>query len=229
MSDELWQDLVKNALLGTERQTFTPPQVDGPLGALLARLDSARPEHALLGAAAAVALYRRAGHVPPQGDQPLPAPCEPDDAARCNPRAAQRLRLMLEGQYPDLLSEWPAAVAQTGRRVPEEYLSALLSKGHAQANVCDAIVPVLGKRGKWLAAFNPDWDYVGIYTDEGISATNTKKRDGFNHMIADALDGNARRTRWKRWANSLASRASASGRSRPRRCASCGIRIAVAS
>ena len=28
-----------------------------------------------------------------------------------------------------------------------------------------------------------------IYTDEGISATNTKKRDGFNRMIQDALDG----------------------------------------
>ena len=35
----------------------------------------------------------------------------------------------------------------------------------------------------------PDWVFVGIYTDEGISATNTKHRDGFNRMIADALDG----------------------------------------
>ena len=34
-----------------------------------------------------------------------------------------------------------------------------------------------------------DWDFVGIYTDDGISATNTKKRDGFNRMVADALDG----------------------------------------
>lgn len=34
-----------------------------------------------------------------------------------------------------------------------------------------------------------DWEFVGIYTDEGISATNTKHRDGFNRMIADALDG----------------------------------------
>ena len=25
-----------------------------------------------------------------------------------------------------------------------------------------------------------DWEFVGIYTDEGISATNTKHRDGFN-------------------------------------------------
>ena len=28
-----------------------------------------------------------------------------------------------------------------------------------------------------------------MYTDQGISATNTKHRDGFNRMIADALDG----------------------------------------
>lgn len=34
-----------------------------------------------------------------------------------------------------------------------------------------------------------DWEFAGIYTDEGISATNTKKRDGFNRMVADALAG----------------------------------------
>ena len=34
-----------------------------------------------------------------------------------------------------------------------------------------------------------EWEFVGVYTDEGISATNTKKRDGFNRMIKDALDG----------------------------------------
>ena len=34
-----------------------------------------------------------------------------------------------------------------------------------------------------------DWEFVTIYTDEGISATNTKKREGFKAMIADALAG----------------------------------------
>lgn len=34
-----------------------------------------------------------------------------------------------------------------------------------------------------------EWEFVGVYTDGGISATNTKKRDGFNRMIKDALDG----------------------------------------
>lgn len=33
-----------------------------------------------------------------------------------------------------------------------------------------------------------DWEFVEVYTDEGISATNTKKRDGFKRMVRDALD-----------------------------------------
>ncbi|MEG3074197.1 MAG: recombinase family protein [Ruthenibacterium sp.] len=36
---------------------------------------------------------------------------------------------------------------------------------------------------------NDDWDFVEVYTDEGISATTTKHRDGFNRMISDALAG----------------------------------------
>jgi len=34
-----------------------------------------------------------------------------------------------------------------------------------------------------------EWEFVKVYTDEGITATNTKKRDGFNQMVADALAG----------------------------------------
>ncbi|MBQ3426187.1 MAG: recombinase family protein [Clostridia bacterium] len=33
------------------------------------------------------------------------------------------------------------------------------------------------------------WEFVKVYTDEGITGTSTKKRDGFNEMIRDALDG----------------------------------------
>lgn len=34
-----------------------------------------------------------------------------------------------------------------------------------------------------------DWEFVDIYTDEGITATSTKKRAGFKQMIEDALAG----------------------------------------
>ena len=35
----------------------------------------------------------------------------------------------------------------------------------------------------------PDWSFAGMYADEGISGTNTRRREGFNQMIADALAG----------------------------------------
>jgi len=35
----------------------------------------------------------------------------------------------------------------------------------------------------------PDWTLVHIYTDEGVTGTSTKHREGFNEMVKDALDG----------------------------------------
>lgn len=34
-----------------------------------------------------------------------------------------------------------------------------------------------------------DWEFINVYTDEGISAVNTKRREGFKQMVADALAG----------------------------------------
>lgn len=36
---------------------------------------------------------------------------------------------------------------------------------------------------------HPDWTLAGIYADDGISGTNTKKRDEFNRMIDDCMAG----------------------------------------
>lgn len=38
-------------------------------------------------------------------------------------------------------------------------------------------------------AKHKNWVFVGMYYDEGISATSTKKRTGFNELMKDALDG----------------------------------------
>ncbi|WP_161950170.1 recombinase family protein, partial [Streptococcus suis] len=34
-----------------------------------------------------------------------------------------------------------------------------------------------------------DWEFVKMYSDEGISGTNTKLRTGFKAMVEDALNG----------------------------------------
>ena len=40
-----------------------------------------------------------------------------------------------------------------------------------------------------LIQSRPDWIFAGMYADSGITGTNTKQRDGFKSMVADALDG----------------------------------------
>lgn len=155
----LWQDVVTAALVGTERQSLalTPP--DNHLGELLRQLDSTDPEGTLLGEAGAIALYQRAGRLPLTDNQPLPQECEPDDTPCCSSRAGQHLALMLKGEHAKL-PEWLAAAAKAGKRVPERYLPDLLELGRVQSQLQEVILPVLGKRGHWLAAQNPDWNYV---------------------------------------------------------------------
>lgn len=36
----------------------------------------------------------------------------------------------------------------------------------------------------------PDWSFVGVYADEGITGTSINRREAFNRMVTDALSGN---------------------------------------
>ncbi len=36
---------------------------------------------------------------------------------------------------------------------------------------------------------HPEWEFVSVYTDEGVSGLGTRRREGFNQMIGDALAG----------------------------------------
>lgn len=36
---------------------------------------------------------------------------------------------------------------------------------------------------------NPEWQFAGVYADEGITGTSTKNREGFNRMMEDARGG----------------------------------------
>jgi hypothetical protein len=157
---ELWEQLVANALLGVERRAFAPPQDAGALSDMLGQLDAADPEGALLAASAIVALFQRNGQLPPRENAPLPAPCEDDALAACSPRAARHLATMLGGTHRVLLPEWLAALANAGRRAPAALLPDLLELGRAHADLRQAILPALDRRGRWLAAHNPDWSYA---------------------------------------------------------------------
>ena len=160
----LWEDLLKTALLGTERQRPTAP-AGGPapaaVTAVLSRLPAGPPDDAVLAAAAVVSTCRRAGFVPPADPSVTSLPTsDPDDLPQASPRAAHHLSAMLRGERRDLLPEWAAAAAAAGRRAPDATLPQLLDFARARPDLRDVLRPVLGKRGRWLASLNPDWTFA---------------------------------------------------------------------
>ncbi|HVF21883.1 MAG TPA: DUF5691 domain-containing protein, partial [Pyrinomonadaceae bacterium] len=163
---QTWDELLATAVVGTEqRELKLAARDDNGLGQLLAQINNADREGSLLTAAAVLALYRSAGVAPAVDTQPAPEACVPDEAQRGSTASGQHLALMLDGQFREVLPEWLAAMNTARRRVPEEYLPALLDHGLAEPRLRTLITVVLGQRGEWLAAQNPDWLYA-IHRDE---------------------------------------------------------------
>lgn len=149
-----WAELVAAATVGTDRRGGDPAE--------------------LLDAAAAVALYRRAGARaarPSGGDAPAAAPAE--SAAVVPAAAAARLAGLLAGtgvtdgeQRVPLLAQWLRIAAERGLLAPPEYLPALLDEGRRRTDLRPRILRAGGARVGWLAARRAEWGYLAGTADD---------------------------------------------------------------
>jgi hypothetical protein len=155
-----WEAVVGSALAGTARQ---------PLAG-----DTDDPERALLAAAAAHAVRRLAGWMPPRGAPPIVEPCPPEERDAVSPAAAARLSGMLAGGRAELVPEWLELAAAAGRLVPPRLLPALLAHAQAHGPLRQAALDVIGRRGRWLAALEPDWGFAALADLDAAFETGTR-------------------------------------------------------
>jgi uncharacterized protein DUF5691 len=172
---QTWDDILATAVVGTEQRELRLPAREDDLGSLLAQIGNTDRESLLLSAASVVGLYQSAGVVPPSDTQSLPEKCDQEDLVRGNRASGQHLALMLEGEFNEVLREWLAAMSRAHKRVPEEHLPALLDLGRDEWNLRSMIVPVLGKRGEWLASQNPDWSYATHRDEKDVWETGERQ------------------------------------------------------
>ncbi|MCW3095220.1 MAG: hypothetical protein JWL77_838 [Chthonomonadaceae bacterium] len=173
---EVWQETLKVALIGTERQAPIFTESAEPISRMLAELNVEERERTLLRASGVLTTYRRAGYRPRQTEEPLPMPAEAEAKPLVPAAAMQDLLVMLGGEYREALSEWLQAATERGWRVPEEHLVELLDFGRGHPENRTALLPLLGKRGRWLAAQNPDWRYAlqfSLFEIENTPETET--------------------------------------------------------
>ncbi|NJO26221.1 MAG: hypothetical protein HC874_00820 [Richelia sp. SL_2_1] len=156
----MWQNLVKTAVVGTQRQELKISTKNNPLGEVLSSLDTNDKEGSLLAAAGTISLYQQAGKSSVIARKTTLKTCELDDFTYCNSLSEQHLEIMLSGEYIAFLPEWLQLLAANKKVVSPKYLPDLLTKGIIQHHWRKYILPVLGKRGIWLAAQNPEWSYA---------------------------------------------------------------------
>lgn len=163
-----WKELVATALVGTSRRAPKLDTTDDALGDVLTSLNTHEPERYLLSAAAAIALHREAGRDLQTRQFDLPEPCDLDDLPYVSARASRRLIDLVtkSNLYNKAIREWLTRVARSGKRVPEQFVPELLSFGVRTKDMRPIIVDVVGKRGRWLAQFNPQWGYAAASSDE---------------------------------------------------------------
>ncbi len=158
-----WGMLVRAAVVGTQREAAPAIRLgDGELDALIdARGAAAMPEDAVLRAAAVAGLARRAGtRALDMAGVALDA-APPETLRRASPAAANDLIVLLGGgRESALLPEWLALAADAHVRVPEELLPRLLTFGTHRRELHAGIAAVIGARGAWLAAQEPEWSFA---------------------------------------------------------------------
>jgi Family of unknown function (DUF5691) len=186
-----WHDLVTASLIGTERSVVPPAGIPGLLPA---EDDTGDPAAVLLDRAALLTAARRAGRRPDRAE-PLPV-CRPDPRPAVSPAAGRRLARMLGGEYPELLAEWLAAVADRGLQPPPQSLPALLDLARrtrsADSGLARLVAAVGGPRARWLAGLNPDWDFAAEPTPTGQDTWRlgdaSQRRDYLAALLATKPD-----------------------------------------
>jgi Family of unknown function (DUF5691) len=140
-----WQNLVSSALLGTERQKPNLSELD-----FLRGIDSNNPETALLSASATLALYKQAGQ---QFNSTLEIKLEKAEAETLPQVSQTQQSLLLEclNSRTEQLPECLELAKNAKLRAPFELLNSLIQKGHADSDLREQVLPILGARGIWLA------------------------------------------------------------------------------
>jgi len=179
----VWEALVKAVLLGTQRLGKRPLAEIVPLSEEIQPLiDGDSVEVEILQALAIASVQRQAGRVFPKlGDDVCPVVAPLERLPVCSAAASRLLEGILAGEaVPEQLSLWLGWAQRSQVRVAPPLLPQLLEVGRVRRELRPLILPVLGDRGYWLAAQNPDWQFaalmVGGTPEEGWREGNLPTR-----------------------------------------------------
>lgn len=85
-----------------------------------------------------------------------------------------------------------ATITQLSVNMPREYRKLKVAAYARVSTNSEALLHSLSAQVSYYSSLiqnNPSWEYVGVYTDEGITGTSQKHRNEFNRLLADCEEG----------------------------------------
>lgn len=158
-----WNELVKRALLGTEKLALQEDLLPGPVRAMLGETGGGDREARFYKAAALTFAYEKAGRLPKKSDLPALPPAAEEKQDFCPPGYVAVLKKLLQEENPrsELLELCFDRIAAGGFVLPYDVLVRVLNMGTQAVykNLREKIRFIQGQRGRWMQQLNPAWQY----------------------------------------------------------------------
>jgi hypothetical protein len=153
---QLWDKILKAAILGSERTHFEPA-VEDALRRYGIDPEDPLPQVILSGAATLHQLRRLELNLTSSG-LPTPEPAPEEEESKPLPaQSLAQLQRILNGPYRRALPEFVHLMTDRQWALPPEFLPQLLDDSLQDADLWQSIRPTLGARAAWLIAQRPEW------------------------------------------------------------------------
>ncbi|KJV05767.1 DUF5691 domain-containing protein [Methylocucumis oryzae] len=164
---KIWQDLLKHAIVGSQHGTPLPPLTPAVLQQRQQHWQALSPERQVLNALALVSAYRAVGQTATSRVNELPPICPAESRAYISASLKARLQRYLQEQNHGLVQEALTLLVDKPDILTPDILAEFLA--WCANNRADAaqVRAVIGQRGFWLCAQNPDWEHLlGLAADD---------------------------------------------------------------
>jgi hypothetical protein len=158
----MFDEIVKTLILGSSNLEELPKSVFNELRALGYDINSEKDntEQLLEALAVYAALLKTSSTLPILNEKDC-LQKHPEEMLESGPNVLIALFEKVKSKEERLLlAEFFNLLVLKNWRIPEATLPDLLDLGIKQKDIRLSICKVIGERGKWLAEFNPDWNYV---------------------------------------------------------------------
>lgn len=181
----IWNELIKNALLGTEKLPLQEAILPDSIRNILDKTDKQDPEGLLLKAASLTWTYTQAGQSPMQFVLPdiAPSPDETQDFLSNDAISVLKKLITAEHFNPYLFELFLDKCIENQWVLPENTLVSVLNISNKSLQ--SKIRKVLGKRGEWLTQFNETWQWSAPQNNDFLiwqEGKPTERKEAFARL-----------------------------------------------